>query len=79
MRRQVETEIERLKEALRQLKDRDDQLRGQVNRRLKQKTEDFDRLYREHKQQEADHKKRGAEFDQQQDKLKELLKETCWT
>ena len=39
--RQAETEIE-----LRQQKDRDNRLRGQLNRRLKQKTEDFDRLYR---------------------------------
>ena len=46
-----------------------------MNRRLKQKTEDFDKLYREHKQTEADYKRRGAEFDRQQDRLKELLKE----
>ena len=51
-------------------------MRSQVKRCLKQKTKDFDRLYREHKQAEADHKRRGAEFDRQQDKLKELLKET---
>ena len=75
MRRQAEKKIERLKEELRQQKDRDDRLRGQVKRGLKQKTEDFDRLYREHKQAEADHKRRGAEFDRQQEGLKELLKE----
>ena len=65
LRRQAEVGIERLKEELRQQKDRDDRWRGQVNRRLKQKTEDYDRLYREHKQAEADHKKRGVEFDRQ--------------
>ena len=43
---------------------------------MKKKTEDYDRLYREQKQADADHKKRGAEFDRQQDKLKEQLKET---
>ena len=57
-------EIEHLKEELRQQKDHDDRLRAQVNQRLKQKTEDFDRLYRDHKQAESDHKKRGVEFDQ---------------
>ena len=46
------------------------------NGRLKQKTEDYDRLYREHKQAESDHKKRGVEFDQQLEKVKEQLKET---
>ena len=59
-----------------QQKDRDDRLRAQVNRRLKQKTEDFDRLYREHKQAESDYKKRGVEFDRQLEKVKEQLKET---
>ena len=43
---------------------------------MKQKTEDFDRLYREHKQAESDYKKRGVEFDRQMEKLKEQLKET---
>ena len=47
-----------------------------MNRRLKQKTEDFDRLYRDHKQAESDNKKRGAEYDRQIEKLKEQLKET---
>ena len=56
LRRQAETEIERLKKKLRQQKDRDDRLRGQVRRRLKQKIEDFDRLYREHKSAKADNK-----------------------
>ena len=65
-----------MKEELRRQKDRDDRLRAQVNRRLKQKIEDYDRLYREPKKVEADHKKRGVEFDQQLDKVKEKLKET---
>ena len=51
-------------------------MRAQVNRCLKQKTEDCDRLYREHKQAESDHKKRGVEFDWQLEKVKEQLKET---
>ena len=51
-------------------------MRAQVNRRLKQKIEYFDRLYRDHKQAESDHKKRGVEFDRQMKKLKEQLKET---
>ena len=51
-------------------------MRAQVNRRLKQKTEDYDRLYREHKQAESDYKKRGVEFDRQLEKVKEQLKET---
>ena len=71
LRRHAKTKNERLKEELWQQKDRDDQLRAQVNRRLKQKTEDFDKLYREHKQAESDHKKRGVEFDRQMEKLKE--------
>ena len=50
-------------------------MRSQINRRLKQKTDNYDKLYREHKQTEADYKRRGSEFDRQQDKLKELLKE----
>ena len=54
--RMAEIEIERLKKKLRQQKDRDDRLRGQVRRRLKQKIEDFDRLYREHKSAKADNK-----------------------
>ena len=39
------------------------------------KMDDFDKLYREHKQTEADYKRLGSEFDQQQDRLKEMLKE----
>ena len=46
-------------------------MRSQINRRLKQKTDDFDKVYREHKQTEADYKKLGSEFDRPQDKLKE--------
>ena len=52
-----------MKEDLRRQKDRDEQLRSQVNRCLKQKTEDFDKLYQEHKQMEAEYKRRGAKFD----------------
>ena len=70
----AETEFERLKEELRPQKD--DRLRAEVNRCLKQKTEDYGRLYREHKQAEADHKKWGVEFDRQLAKVKEQLKET---
>ena len=47
-----------------------------MNRRLKQKTEDFDRLYRDHKQAESYNKKRAADYDRQIEKLKEQLKET---
>ena len=38
--------------------------------------DDFDRLYRDHKQAESDNKKRGVEYDRQIEKLKEQLKET---
>ena len=75
IRRQAETEIVLLKEELRQQKDREDRMRPQINRRLKQKTDDFDKLYLERKQTEADYKRLGSEFDRQQDILKELLKE----
>ena len=71
----AETEIERLKEELWQQKDREDWMRSQINRRLKQKTDDFDKVYREHKQTEADYKKLGSEFDRQQEKLKEVRTE----
>ena len=64
-----------MKEELRQLKDREDRMHSQINQRLKQKTNDFDKLYREHKQTEADYKRLGLEFDRQQDRLKEMLKE----
>ena len=47
--RMVEGEIERLKEELRQHKDKEDQARSQINRRLNQKIEDFERLHRDHK------------------------------
>ena len=40
-------------------------MRSQINRRLKQKTDDFDKVYREHKQTEADYKKLGTEFNRQ--------------
>mgnify|MGYP000733494772 CR=1 FL=1 len=75
IRRQAETEIVLLKEELRQQKDREDRMRPQINRRLKQKTDDFDKLYLERKQTEADYKRLGSEFDRQQEKLKEILKE----
>ena len=65
----------RRQEELCQQKDRDDRLRSQINRCLKQKIDDFDKLYWEHKQTEANYKRRGTEFDRKQDKLKELLKE----
>ena len=55
-------EIERLKEEVRQQKDWDDRLRSQVNRHFKQKSEDFDKLYRNYKKLETD-------YDRQQDKL----------
>ena len=42
--RHVQTEIERLKEELWQQKDRDDRMCAQVNRFLKLKTDDYDRL-----------------------------------
>ena len=51
-------------------------MRAQVNRCLTKKTDDYDGLYREHKQVEADHKKRGIDFDRQLEKVKEQLKET---
>ena len=43
----AEMEMERLKEEIRQQKDREDRMRSQINRCLKQKTDDFDKLYRE--------------------------------
>mgnify|MGYP000229261692 CR=1 FL=1 len=48
-------EIERLKEEVRQQKDWDDRLRSQVNRHFKQKSEDFDKLYRDHKNLEMEY------------------------
>ena len=55
LRRMAEKEIERLKEEIRQQKDRDDRLRSQVSQRLKRKLEDFDKLYRDHKKLETDY------------------------
>ena len=63
IRRRVETEFERLKEETRQQKDKKDRMRSQINQRLKQKSDDFDKLYREHKKMEADYKRMGSEFD----------------
>ena len=47
LRRMGETEIERLKEELWQQKDREDRTRSEINQRLKQKTDDFEKLYRD--------------------------------
>ena len=49
LRRMMETEIEQLKEEIWQQKERGDQACSQVNRRLKQKTEDFEKLHRHNK------------------------------
>ena len=43
-------EIEQLKEEIRQQKDLEDHACSQINRRLKQKIEDFEKLHRDHKQ-----------------------------
>ena len=75
IRRMAETEIKRLKEEFRQQKDREDRMHSQINRHLKKKTDDFEKLYREHKQTEADYKRLGLEFDRQQEKLKEFWTE----
>ena len=40
-------------------------VRGQINPKLKQKTEDFEKLHRDHKQLDAEHKKLIAESDRQ--------------
>ena len=69
VRRMAETEIERLKEELQQQKDRDNRLQSQQdNHRLKEKLEDFDKLYQEHKELEK-------EYDQLREKLKEARAE----
>ena len=73
--RMAETELERLKEELRQQKDREDQTSSQINRHLKQKTDDFEKLYRKHKQTKVEYKKLGSEFNRQQEKLKEVRTE----
>ena len=54
LRRMAKAEIARLKEELWQQKDREDWTRSEINRRLKKKTDDFEKLYREHKQMEAE-------------------------
>ena len=64
------TEIERLKEKIRQQKEREDRTQSQINWQLKQKTDDFEKVYRDLKQLEAKHKKLGSDFEQQQEKLK---------
>ena len=48
--RMAETEMERLKEELRQQKDGDDWLQEQANRRLKEKSEDLEKLCGDHKE-----------------------------
>jgi chromosome segregation ATPase len=53
LRKTAETEIERLKEELRQQKDREDRARRQINARLKQKTDDFEHLHRDYKRLET--------------------------
>ena len=57
-------EIERLKEELYQQKDRKDLARQLINQKLKQKTDDFDRLHRDYKHLDAEHKKLLTESDQ---------------
>ena len=52
--------------------DREDRTRGQINRKLKQKTEDFEKLHWDHKKLNAEHKKLIAECDRQQEKVGEL-------
>ena len=71
----AEVEIERLKEELRQQKDREDRARCLINQRLKQKTDDFDQLHRDHKHLDAEHKKLITESDRQQEKFRELWDE----
>ena len=75
LRQMAEGEIERLKEDLRQQKDREDRARSQINRKLKQKTDDFERLHRDHKRLDAEHKKLITECDWQQEKIRELQNE----
>ena len=65
-------EIERLKEELWQQKDREDRARRLINQKLKQKTDDFDRLDLDYKHLDVDHKKLIADSDRQQEKFKEL-------
>ena len=57
LRRMAETELEQLKEELRQQKDREDRARRQLNQKLKQKTDDFDHLHRDYKLVDTKHKK----------------------
>ena len=61
----AEVEIERLKEELLQQKERDDLLRAQTNRSLKDKHVDFEKLYQDHKELEK-------EFDRQHERLREV-------
>ena len=77
LRRSAEAEIERLKEELRQQKDKEDRTRAQINRKLKQKMDDFDKLDRDHKQLDVEHRKLVAELDPQQEKWRELQTEVA--
>ena len=70
--RKQETEIERLKEELRRKKDRENLACGQINQKLKQKTNNFEKLHRDHKQLYAEHKKLVAELDRQQETMRKL-------
>ena len=69
LQRSTEVEIERLKEELQEQKDREDRARRQINQKLKQKTKDFDRLRRDHKHLDAEHKKLMLKCDREQDKF----------
>ena len=64
----AKTEIERLEEELRHKKERNDRLRAQTNRLLKDKQANFEKLYWDHKESEK-------EFDWQREKLKEAQAE----
>ena len=48
LRRMAETEMEKRKEEIWQQKDQDDRTCLQINRRQKQKIEDFEKRYRDH-------------------------------
>ena len=75
LRRMVETKIKRLNEEIRQQKDREDRALSQINRCLKQKTEDFEKLHQDHKQVDVEHKKLGSKCDRKQEKMKEIWME----
>ena len=60
---QAETGIEWLKEELQQQKHREDRMRSQINWRLRQKTDYFNNLCREHKQTDVEYKWLGSKVD----------------